>query len=1573
MRKNFGTAIVLFMLFLSSTIGVVDGANLIANPGFESGTTSWIFYASGGGTFTTPSPGYEGNKSALLVLSNAGTNIQLYQTPVALEANTRYRLSFAAYSNTGHDMTVRLSKHVSPFTAYMPEFTVNLGTTWQTFSNEFNSTGFSGTVNDGRLMFWLPQFGAKGDNYYIDDVRLEKVTVQNPIQINSCTRISSPGEYVLTQNIINSGVTSCINITSSDVILDGAGYTVDGNGLTNYGLSANNVNRVIVKNLIVQDWNTRAVNIVNSNNNNFSNITVKSGNYDGFSLQNSNNNILRDIKALNTGNVGFVFENSYGNDLKDSVFQNNSWEDFDIYLTGGVSGCNNEVGNVSLTKHQLYYYNKSVNLKDIYAGAIYLCNADNSIVTNATVAANGQNSISNYYVENVTYTNIVTSGLREAMFFKYSANNNITNILMKDGWSGISYSTNTTNTNFKNATIYNMTDRAIRMYAGASGNSISDSKIYDNSVGIYLNTAGKYGPNKIYNSYFNNTQNIEWGISDFFGDGSVYPNSWNTTKQPGINIIGGPSLGGNFWGYPNGTGFSQTCLDGNNDGICDSAYTLKSNNIDYLPLAYNAAEGSVHNINKSTNYATIQAAINDASAGDEIRVDSGTYYENVNVNKRLILRGIGMPVVDAGSSGSAITLTADGIILEGFAATEAVDSGIKVNSKNNIIRGNNASNNGKDSSLPVVSLGISLSSSSNNTLRGNNANNNTYCGICLSSSSNNILNDNNVSNNGEGIVLNFSSNNNILNGNNASINYHGISLSSSSNNTLRGNNANNNTYCGICLYTSSNNILNDNNVSNNGEGMGIILDLSSNNNILNGNNASINYHGIYLYSSSNNKLNGNNANMNRESGIYLNDNNDYNTLSGNNISNNLYGIILEFSNNNEIYNNIFNNSNNIQFYGSNIDTWNIARQSGINIVGGPFLGGNFWALPNGTGFSQTCTDADGDGICDSAYVIDSNNIDYLPLALPPIPSITVGSPDGGENWTQGSTQEIRWNYTGSPGSNVRIELLRNGLPDSMINSSTPTGSSGSGSYSWIINSSPATDYKVRITSTTNSTYTDTSNSNFTISPASNTTRPTVIGSTPTGTNVPVSTQINITFSEAMNQSSAQTAFSTVPTTTGSFTWSGNMMIYTASPALNAGATYTITVGTGAKDLAGNALVSAFSWQFTTITTNPGDGVPSGYLILGTTKVSPPGYTYTGDLIVSSIDSSEGRWTTKAPMPTARYGFAAAVVNNKIYAIGGYTDQGLITNLNEEYDPASNSWTTKTPMTVARDPAVVVVNNKIYAIGGGTNQEYSNTHSNLNEEYDPASNSWTTKTPMTVARDPAVVVVNNKIYAIGGWTNQGPSNLNEEYDPASNLWTTKIPIPTAQIDLQVAVVNNKIYAIGPDGFGLMYSIVNEEYDPASNSWTSKAPLRTEGIGFAVAVANNKIYAIGGHYDGPTVIYHQNEEYDPSSNLWTTKAPMPTARFGLYAVAANNKIYAIGGLIRSEDFPVSNPFNSTNVNEEYDPVSDSWTTKAPMTAQNPAVVIVNNKIYAIGGYTDQEIVTNLNEEFSINNIYYIHLKN
>ncbi len=61
--------------------------------------------------------------------------------------------------------------------------------------------------------------------------------------------------------------------------------------------------------------------------------------------------------------------------------------------------------------------------------------------------------------------------------------------------------------------------------------------------------------------------------------------------------------------------------------------------------------------------------------------------------------------------------------------------------------------------------------------------------------------------------------------------------------------------------------------------------------------------------------------------------------------------------------------------------WNTTKTAGTNIIDGPNLGGNFWTNSLGTGYSDTCIDADGDYICDYYYNVIDNNIDYLPLKL----------------------------------------------------------------------------------------------------------------------------------------------------------------------------------------------------------------------------------------------------------------------------------------------------------------------------------------------------------------------------------------------------------------------------------------------------------------------------------------------------------------------------------------------------------------------------------------------------------------
>jgi len=97
-----------------------------------------------------------------------------------------------------------------------------------------------------------------------------------------------------------------------------------------------------------------------------------------------------------------------------------------------------------------------------------------------------------------------------------------------------------------------------------------------NNRGVGIKLVNSYY-NLIYDNYFNNTENVS--ISD-----TLKPNFWNVSASPGPNI-GGPSIGGNYWAKPDGTGFSQTCDAADGDGFCDFPFVLAVNNTDFLPLA----------------------------------------------------------------------------------------------------------------------------------------------------------------------------------------------------------------------------------------------------------------------------------------------------------------------------------------------------------------------------------------------------------------------------------------------------------------------------------------------------------------------------------------------------------------------------------------------------------------------------------------------------------------------------------------------------------------------------------------------------------------------------------------------------------------------------------------------------------------------------------------------------------------------------------------------------------------------------------------------------------------------------
>lgn len=322
---------------------------------------------------------------------------------------------------------------------------------------------------------------------------------------------------------------------------------------------------------------------------------------------------------------------------------------------------------------------------------------------------------------------------------------------------------------------------------------------------------------------------------------------------------------------------------------------------------------------------------------------------------------------------------------------------------------------------------------------------------------------------------------------------------------------------------------------------------------------------------------------------------------------------------------------------------------------------------------------------------------------------------------------------------------------------------------------------------------------------------------------------------------------------------------------------------------------------------------------------------------SAAQGEDDFWATMRSMPTARSRLGVAVVDGKIYAIGGYN--GSYLNTNEMYDPATDTWTTKEPMPTPRcDFGIAVYQNKIYCIGG--EEDIQGNLTGVNEVYDPLTDTWETKTSMPTPRAQLDAnVVNGKIYLIGGRTsNPYTSFLNEVYDPLTDSWTTKAQIPKAVMDYASAVVNNKIYIISG---GNCTSLLNltQIYDPETDTWSygKTIPIARQGAAAGATTgiaAPKRIYVIGG---GSLVACNLNQVYDPEKDVWSAGTSMPTPRRNLEVAVVDDVLYAIGG----------DPgwvFNFYGTNERYTPVG--YVSK-PQSEPFPTWVVVAIAVTATCG--------------------------
>jgi nitrous oxidase accessory protein len=184
-----------------------------------------------------------------------------------------------------------------------------------------------------------------------------------------------------------------------------------------------------------------------------------------------------------------------------------------------------------------------------------------------------------------------------------------------------------------------------------------------------------------------------------------------------------------------------------------------------LLLAGVSARAEVLTVGQNRQFQTIAPAIAAARNGDTVRVESGTFTENLVLDKSVILEGLEKPVIRGTGTGSIVTVTADGCVIRGFrfeksgGDLQAEDAGILLKSNGNTV---------EDNELFDVLFGIYLYHSAGNSIRRNKVTGRTEletgergAGLHLWNSPANVLEDNEISAARDGMYIQSSPNNTI--------------------------------------------------------------------------------------------------------------------------------------------------------------------------------------------------------------------------------------------------------------------------------------------------------------------------------------------------------------------------------------------------------------------------------------------------------------------------------------------------------------------------------------------------------------------------------------------------------------------------------------------------------------------------------------------------------------------------------------------------------------------------------------------------------------------------------------------
>lgn len=265
----------------------------------------------------------------------------------------------------------------------------------------------------------------------------------------------------------------------------------------------------------------------------------------------------------------------------------------------------------------------------------------------------------------------------------------------------------------------------------------------------------------------------------------------------------------------------------------------------------------------------------------------------------------------------------------------------------------------------------------------------------------------------------------------------------------------------------------------------------------------------------------------------------------------------------------------------------------------------------------------------------------------------------------------------------------------------------------------------------------------------------------------------------------------------------------------------------------------------------------------------------------------------APLPSHRYEYGAAAVENHMYVVGGVFQSSvwLPTGKFEAYESTTDNWQ-KLPRLphVVHHPGVTSDERFVYVVGGcGIRIQPLS----LAWRYDPNRTVWERLPNMPTRRGAlGLVHINAQLYAVGGADYGKKYAILERFDTHRGQWEKLADMPTPREHLTAVACQEKLHVLGgynTDRFGAL--ITHEVYDPAIHTWTSAPSIPMRLCGFAAASYKDNIFVFGGEQGWAVSPYVFS--YNTKTKRWSRLPNLAEARYAGVAVTMHNRIHFLGG--------------------------------------------------------------------------------